>query len=155
VQSSGYNILGSGTLDVSGTGNDGLANTNTGNQVGVNPGLGALADNGGPTMTQAISEGSPAQDASDCVLLSGSPVGVDQRGFTRPATCDVGSFEVIPPAPPVKVSVEPPGGNCPSGGVKIEVGTDSDSSGTLDPSEVTATEYACNGQNTLVTVSDE
>ena len=52
--SSAYNLIG-----VYGSG--GLVNGVNGNQVGVaNPGLGTLADNGGPTQTIALLSGSPA-----------------------------------------------------------------------------------------------
>ena len=40
---------------------------------------------------------------------------------------------------------EPPGGNCENGGVRLELGADDDRSGVLDPTEVDATEYVCNG----------
>ncbi|HYV48845.1 MAG TPA: collagen-like protein [Myxococcaceae bacterium] len=44
-------------------------------------------------------------------------------------------------------SVEAPGANCVTGGVKVEHGVDADGNGTLDPGEVTAslTQYVCNG----------
>jgi CSLREA domain-containing protein len=73
----------------------GINNTN-GNQVGtssspINPRLGPLADNGGPTRTHALLAGSPAIDAAsdaDCPPR-------DQRGVTRPqgSGCDIGSYE--------------------------------------------------------------
>ena len=76
----------------------------TGMQVNVNPLLGPLSDNGGPTDTQALLPGSPAIDAGDpagCVDDAGAPLGSDQRGVARPAdgdldgvpTCDIGAFE--------------------------------------------------------------
>ena len=55
--------------------------------------LGELADNGGPTMTHALGEGSVAIDvipADDC------EVETDQRGEPRDSMCDVGAFEVQP-----------------------------------------------------------
>ena len=59
--------------------------------------LGALADNGGPTATRALLEGSPAIDAgaSACNGPDG-PLAADQRGALRPrgAACDIGAFEV-------------------------------------------------------------
>jgi CSLREA domain-containing protein len=70
--------------------------------ITADPGLGALADNGGPTMTFALLSGSPAIDAGDdatCAAAVGSPTygagGFDQRSVTRPqgATCDIGAFE--------------------------------------------------------------
>ncbi|MFY0602277.1 MAG: hypothetical protein JXR03_21575, partial [Cyclobacteriaceae bacterium] len=40
---------------------------------------------------------------------------------------------------------EPAGANCENGGVKIEVGTDSNENGVLDADEVLSTSYVCNG----------
>ncbi len=61
----------------------------TDNLVGVDPLLGALADNGGPTPTHAPLFGSPAVDAT------GACSGTDQRGVPRPqgAACDAGAVE--------------------------------------------------------------
>ncbi len=71
--------------------------TQTGDQQGVDPLLGALADNGGDTLTHALQPGSPAIDAG---TNAGCPA-TDQRGVARPydgdndatATCDIGSVE--------------------------------------------------------------
>ncbi len=80
------------------------------NLFAVDPKLGPLADNGGPTQTQALLPGSPAIDAG----FSGA--GTDQRGLARlyddPALAnaaggngaDIGAYEIqapppIPPAP--------------------------------------------------------
>jgi CSLREA domain-containing protein len=60
----------------------------------TDPGLGPLADNGGPTATHALLAGSPAID------MGGSSadgcLSTDQRGITRPqgAACDIGAFEL-------------------------------------------------------------
>ena len=71
----------------------------TGDQVSVpDPMLGLLQNNGGPTETHALEEGSPAINQipqADCGVTT------DQRGLPRPAgpdpkQCDVGSFEVQP-----------------------------------------------------------
>ena len=76
--------------------------------VGVDPRLGPLQDNGGPTWTQAIQVGSPAVAAGDPSLV---PAGdrTDQRGLAYSRVVrgrlDLGSFElqriprVIPNAP--------------------------------------------------------
>jgi hypothetical protein len=89
---------------------------NGGNQIGtgaspINPLLGALADNDGPTKTHALLTGSPAIDAGDPAAVPGSgtvPL-FDQRGtpFSRVkdgdgvsgARIDIGAFEVQPVGP--------------------------------------------------------
>jgi CSLREA domain-containing protein len=86
-----FNLIGDGS-------GSGITNTD-GNQVGnvtpnrspIDPRLGPLADNGGPTRTHALLVGSPAIDAAstpDCPTT-------DQRGVLRPqgAACDIGSYE--------------------------------------------------------------
>ena len=70
------------------------------NLTGVDPMLGPLADNGGPTPTQAPAAGSPAIDAGDPAAVAG--VGgvplTDQRGFPRIVGdgLDIGAVEAIP-----------------------------------------------------------
>ena len=54
--------------------------------------LGPLADNGGPTETQALLAGSPAIDAADNAVCPAT----DQRGLARDASCDVGAYEFVP-----------------------------------------------------------
>jgi CSLREA domain-containing protein len=63
----------------------------------ADPQLGALADNGGPTQTQALAADSPAVDAVPADGSSCEPL--DQRGVTRPrlGACDAGAYEVAPP----------------------------------------------------------
>jgi len=60
--------------------------------INTNPLLGPLQDNGGPTFTHALLDGSPAIDAGD---NTGAPA-TDQRGVTRPQgeNCDIGAFEL-------------------------------------------------------------
>ena len=62
----------------------------------IDPLLGPLADNGGPTLTHALTDGSPAIDAGDPAAVAGAD-GVpefDQRGLSRVVdTIDIGSFE--------------------------------------------------------------
>jgi hypothetical protein len=66
--------------------------------VPINPRLGSLTDNGGPTLTHALLANSPAIDAGSNAGASG----VDQRGNPRPvdangdgqAVVDIGAFEV-------------------------------------------------------------
>jgi hypothetical protein len=71
-----------------------------GDMVGVDPHLGPLQDNGGPTQTQALLTGSPAIDAGNpdgCVDLNGDALTTDQRGASRvvggDARCDIGAYE--------------------------------------------------------------
>ncbi len=77
----------------------------TGDVSGLDPMLGALADNGGPTFTQALSANSVAVDAGDpsgCSGYNGMTLPSDQRGSMRPADgnndgsaiCDLGAFEL-------------------------------------------------------------
>jgi predicted outer membrane repeat protein len=77
-----------------------------GNQFGVvNPGLGPLASNGGPTKTMALLPGSPAINAGPSPLPTFPGNEFDQRGpgFLRVADgrVDIGAFEVQPPPPVV------------------------------------------------------
>jgi beta-glucanase (GH16 family) len=53
--------------------------------------IGPLADNGGSTLTHALSAGSPAIDSADDAVCPAT----DQRGTTRPqgTQCDIGSYE--------------------------------------------------------------
>jgi Ca2+-binding RTX toxin-like protein len=67
--------------------------TGAGDQPGVNPLLGALADKGGPTRTHAPALRSPAVDAGD----NGQCDDTDQRGVARAdGACDVGAVEFVP-----------------------------------------------------------
>jgi hypothetical protein len=62
------------------------------------PKLGALADNGGPTQTQALGSGSAALGAIP--VATGLCGGHDQRGVPRPAgaRCDIVAYQVAGPA---------------------------------------------------------
>ncbi len=90
--SNGHNLIGNAT------GSSGITNGVNGDQVGsgaspIDPMLGSLADNGGPTRTHALLPGSPAIDAGN---NSGAP-DTDQRGsgFVRilNGTIDIGAYE--------------------------------------------------------------
>lgn len=68
----------------------------------VNPLLGALANNGGPTQTMALPASSPAVDAGNQAHCTASPVSDrDQRGYFRTFdgngdgvfSCDIGAYE--------------------------------------------------------------
>jgi predicted outer membrane repeat protein len=89
LTSLGYNIIGS---------TDGCAVTGVpaGNLTGVDPLLGPLADNGGPTATRALLPGSPAIDAGHPARSEHAPRAcrsTDQRGFPRVGRCDIGAYE--------------------------------------------------------------
>ena len=99
--SSGYNLIGTG-FAVDGFVEDG-------DQTGeLDPGLGPLQDNGGPTFTHALLAGSPATDRGDPDFVP--PPGFDQRGtgFGRVrdgdgasgAQIDIGAFELQQPIGP-------------------------------------------------------
>jgi Bacterial Ig-like domain (group 3) len=97
ASTSSYNLIGTG-------GAGGLTNGTNNNQVGVvNLDLGKLADNGGPTRTIALLNGSPAINGGSNSLI---PAGVttDQRGpgYARITfgTVDIGAFEFTVPASP-------------------------------------------------------
>jgi len=89
----------------SGTGNlssDNTCNFTGGALAGVDPVLGPLEDNGGPTQTHELLPGSPAIDTG--VNLSYQGTGIDQRGVSRPIDGDddgvprndIGAFEADP-----------------------------------------------------------
>jgi len=107
MSSAGYNIIG----DTSGC----SFSSAPGDQLNVNPKLGPLQNNGGPTETHWLYEGSPARDGGNpagCTDHLGNPLTTDQRGFTRPmdgdsdanVVCDIGAYEAdlndLPPPPP-------------------------------------------------------
>jgi hypothetical protein len=88
-----YNLIGDGTRMT------GLTNGVNGNQVGsasgpIDPLLGPLDDNGGPTFTMALLPGSPAIDAGNNAYATD----FDQRGPGYPrivnGIIDIGAFEV-------------------------------------------------------------
>ena len=92
VQSRGWNLI-QDTIDAFLNVQGAYGNTNEGNDFGP-PGLGPLQDNGGPPTgsgeppwTQALLAGpnpSKAIDAGSDTDIDDNPVGVDQRGFSRP-----------------------------------------------------------------------
>ncbi len=85
LQSTGYNIIGNNA--------DAVINSQPTDQIGtptapIDPVLGPLADNGGPTLTHAIQSGSPAINRGDPAAPP-----QDQRGYGRLGVPDVGAFE--------------------------------------------------------------
>lgn len=96
-----------------------------GDLLGVDPRLGALVDNGGPTKTLAIGTDSPAYDAvpagasldpgvTFCDATDQRGISQLQRGATR---CDIGAFQVAAPTLYVgnpganSITAYPPGAN--------------------------------------------
>ena len=86
VTDAGYNIVEDGTCISDPT------------SFGGDPMLGPLEDNGGPTLTHALLESSPAIDA---IPVADCAVDTDQRGVPRPQGdgCDIGAYEVEPADP--------------------------------------------------------
>lgn len=91
-----------------------IGGTTTNNSTG-DAQLGALANNGGPTLTHLPGAASPVVNAipngtNDC----GTTITTDQRGTTRPSSgsCDKGSVEVASAAVPVYIGgqLRTPGG---------------------------------------------
>jgi CSLREA domain-containing protein len=84
----GHNLDSDGSCGLSGPGD----------LSGVDPLLGELADNGGPTLTHALLAGSPAIDAGDDAECPAA----DQRGAPRPSggACDIGAYEAGAAVPP-------------------------------------------------------
>jgi hypothetical protein len=96
IASLGYNLIGSSS------GGSGFVATDL---LSVNPLLGPLQNNGGPTQTMALRPGSPAVGAGSVALI---PAGItaDQRGFARVVngTVDIGAFE-SPPGPAAQLVI--------------------------------------------------
>jgi hypothetical protein len=105
---SAYDLIGDGSLS-------NLTNGVNGNIVGtaanpIDPRLGPLQDNGGPTQTMALLSGSPAIDAGS----NANAPATDQRGLTRivNGTIDIGAYEVQttvnqPPTVAIAASANP------------------------------------------------
>ncbi len=96
VTSEGYNLIGNSS------GGSGFVAADL---LNVNPLLGPLQNNGGPTQTMALLPGSPAIGAGSVALI---PAGIttDQRGFARTVngTVDIGAFE-SPPGPAAQLVI--------------------------------------------------
>jgi hypothetical protein len=101
---SGNNCGGSGTFTSNGynLGGDSTCHfTGPGDLNNANPRLGPLQNNGGPTQTMALGNGSLAIDAgnpSGCTDNKGNLLKFDQRGTPRPdkddtSGCDIGAYE--------------------------------------------------------------
>jgi hypothetical protein len=101
VTSGGHNLI--GVADPGSPEDCGFVNGVNGDLAGtltspLDPDLGSLAQNGGPTETQALLAGSPAIDAGNPADCEAAPVNdLDQRGDPRNATsrltCDIGAYD--------------------------------------------------------------
>ena len=67
--------------------------TGSGDLSNVDPMLGPIADNDGPTRTEALQAGSPAIDAGNQATCPRT----DQRGVARDSKCDIGAYEYVAP----------------------------------------------------------
>jgi CSLREA domain-containing protein len=86
IASGGFNLVGNGSgCEFNNAIGDMLGNSET----PIDPMMGPLQANGGPTKTHALLSGSPALDTGN------SSLGTDQRGATRPqgSGSDIGAFE--------------------------------------------------------------
>lgn len=66
--------------------------------IGVDPTLGPLQDNGGPTDTRAPIGGSPvikSGSPAGCLTVTDGILGVDQRGAPRFGRCDLGAYAAV------------------------------------------------------------
>lgn len=66
--------------------------------INADPVLGPLQNNGGPTWTMVLGQGSAAIDAGDDSICAAPPVNnLDQRGISRPQGlhCDIGAVEQV------------------------------------------------------------
>jgi predicted outer membrane repeat protein len=85
LDSQGYNLIGDGT------GGSGWTDTDAAGTADdpIDPLLGRLQDNGGPTQTAALLPGSPALNAGDPALLGTA----DQRGVVRRGGVNIGAYQ--------------------------------------------------------------
>jgi hypothetical protein len=101
ANNAGGNCLGGISLGYNLSSDNTCGFTNTGDLISVDPMLGPLQYNGGPTQTMALPYGSPAIDAGNpngCTDNLGHLLKTDQRGAPRPdkedsGGCDMGAYE--------------------------------------------------------------
>lgn len=123
-------------------------NNGTTDRISTDPKLGALADNGGPTLTHALLPGSPALDAGNAF---GSGLTTDQRGQARPVDLadatypnagdgsDIGAFEAqsAPVIPTIDDHFTGNSGGVPAGWT--DIGFDGNPASTIVESGTVAT----------------
>src|SRR5579871_4770243 len=146
VSSAVNNLIGNGT------GSTGVVNGQNGNLVGtgaspIDPKLGALRDNGGPTLTVALLAGSPAIDTGTNTTIPG----FDQRGFNRPVngSADIGAYEYQQPDTTISLSASPNPGTTGQP-VRFQVTV---TANAANSNGVAGTVTLLDGNNTLGTVS--
>jgi cysteine-rich repeat protein len=138
VISEGYNIIKNASSCT-------ITGDTTGNQIGVDPLLGPLADNGGPTRTRrpgspAIEAGNPAPPGSG----NGACEATDQRGVVRPigSRCDIGAVEAD-----CGDGNPQPGEECDDGNSTNGDGCDNNCSVTACGNGIVTTGEACDDGN--------
>ena len=99
VHTLGYNLIQTASTC-------GIFGSGSGDQFNLDPDVGPLQDNGGPTQTVALLDTSLAIDGGNPLGCYGGSAGIlttDQRGFPRPIgrRCDIGAYEFgsAPPTP--------------------------------------------------------
>jgi hypothetical protein len=167
LTSQGYNLIGNASSCT-------LSGNTTGNLLGVNPWLGSLQDNDGPTFTHALLPGSPAIDAGNPAIPGSGDMAceaTDQRGVTRPqdgnkdgiARCDIGAMEVETPSfLPVTIDIRPGDSSNPinlrsTGVIPVTIlSTSTFDATSVDPASVTfGPNSAGSVRNSLVDVSGD
>ncbi len=137
----GNTIFGTINGDIESQGHNLIANSSEGlgfapsDLLNVNPMLGPLQNNGGPTQTMALLPGSPAIDAGDTALVPAAVIS-DQRGAGYPrivnSSVDIGAYEVQGPWHFV-VTAQPPANVIAGSGFGLTVEA-LDSAGNVDTS---------------------
>jgi hypothetical protein len=172
LSSQGHNLIGNSTGGSGYTGKD-LVGTAA---SPIDPRLGPLQDNGGPTFTMALLPGSPAIDAGD----NANAPPTDQRGLPRivNGTIDIGAFEVqgaavaqlvlsAPPSVPtgapfdIMVQAEDSSGNIVTGYTgTVHFASSDTASGVVLPADYAFTasdqgQHTFSNQTTLVTAGSQ
>jgi hypothetical protein len=114
----------------------------------LDPRLGPLQDNGGPTFTHALLAGSPAIDAGN----NAAAPATDQRGMARivdgdvdgTATIDIGAYEYV--APPPAVAQMQPAGNSQTADARTDVSAVYDQH--IDPASVSDQTFVVHAMQT-------
>jgi len=139
VRSGGHNLI---QTDPSGAG----YMAGTGDIIGQDPRLLPLANNGGPTLTEALMTNSPAMGTADPAACAAPPVnGVDQRGFPRNAAfCDIGAWDGMMPAAPTNTATNSPTNTATNTSTPTDTATNTPTSTATSMPTNTATNTATN-----------